>query len=115
MTALLLLFTAGLCGCESRPPLEDLGELEFAVPDLPGMGEPYVMPNWEKVVPRTEEDEMRESILRQNPNLRLPSESEHSSASAAAGEPGPSLPGAPSSAKEPTARSASADSAGPAQ
>lgn len=33
-----------LPGCESRPPLEELGELEFDVPDLPGIDEPYRFP-----------------------------------------------------------------------
>ncbi len=32
-------------GCESRPPLEELGELEFAVPDLPGIDDPYPIPD----------------------------------------------------------------------
>jgi hypothetical protein len=31
-------------GCHSRPPLEELGELEFAVPDLPGINDPYPFP-----------------------------------------------------------------------
>ena len=32
-------------GCHSRPPLEELGELEFAVPDLPGINDPYQFPD----------------------------------------------------------------------
>ncbi|MGQ9504760.1 MAG: hypothetical protein ACUVQG_06455 [Thermogutta sp.] len=31
-------------GCHSRPPLEELGELEFAVPNLPGIDDPYPFP-----------------------------------------------------------------------
>jgi len=34
----------GLTGCHTRPPLEELGELEFAVPDLPGINDPYPIP-----------------------------------------------------------------------
>lgn len=33
-----------LTGCHTRPPLEELGELEFAVPDLPGIDDPYPIP-----------------------------------------------------------------------
>lgn len=33
-----------LSGCESRPPLEELGDLEFDVPNLPGIDEPYPFP-----------------------------------------------------------------------
>ncbi|GAB6185106.1 hypothetical protein JCM17478_06080 [Thermopirellula anaerolimosa] len=72
LSAAALLFAVFLSGCESRPPLEELGELEFSVPDLPGMGEPFVLPSGEKVTPRTEEDEMREAMMRQNPNLPVP-------------------------------------------
>jgi len=31
-------------GCQSRPPLEELGELEFDVPNLPGIDKPYTLP-----------------------------------------------------------------------
>ena len=44
-------------GCQSRPNIEDLGELEFAVPDLPGLHEPYVFPDGTKAKdPFTGED-----------------------------------------------------------
>jgi len=92
--ALLLMFAAILSGCDSRPPLEDLGELEFSVPNLPGMGEPFVLPNGEKVTPRTEEDEMREAMMRQNPNLPVPAQKEPTADGPAAGSEPSAVPAA---------------------
>lgn len=97
---LLLMFAAifsGFSGCDSRPPLEDLGELEFSVPNLPGMGEPFVLPNGEKVTPRTEEDEMREAMMRQSPNLPVPAQKEPAADGPAAGSEPSAVPaGSPS-------------------
>ncbi|MGB9688836.1 hypothetical protein [Thermogutta sp.] len=38
------LFLVVTPGCQSRPPLEELGELEFDVPNLPGIDKPYPLP-----------------------------------------------------------------------
>lgn len=51
-TFLFWFLLLGLClsfvGCQTRPSLEDLGELEFAVPDLPGLNDPYPIPGGSK-------------------------------------------------------------------
>ncbi|NMC21613.1 MAG: hypothetical protein GYA33_14480 [Thermogutta sp.] len=86
------MFAFMLAGCDSRPPLEDLGELEFSVPNLPGMGEPFVLPNGEKVTPRTEEDEMREAMMRQNPDLPVPARKEPTAGGPAAGSESSAAP-----------------------
>lgn len=88
LSASAVILAVTLSGCDSRPPLEDLGELEFAVPNLPGMGEPFTLPNGDKVTPRTDEDEMRDAMMRQNPNLPFPDRAEPPTD----GEPTPDSP-----------------------
>ncbi len=97
---LLLMFAAIFSGCDSRPPLEDLGELEFSVPNLPGMGEPFLLPNGEKVTPRTEEDEMRDAMMRQNPNFPVPAQKEPAADGPAAGSEPAAVPAGSSSQNE---------------
>lgn len=43
-------------GCQSRPPLEELGELEFDVPNLPGIDQPYPLPGESKEKKTTDHD-----------------------------------------------------------
>lgn len=88
LSASLAILAVTLLGCDSRPPLEDLGELEFAVPNLPGMGDSFTLPNGDKVTPRTDEDEMRDAMMRQNPNLPFPDRAEPPTD----GEPTPDSP-----------------------
>jgi len=45
LSAIGLLGLFSFAGCQSRPPLEELGELEFAVPDIPGIDDPYPLPD----------------------------------------------------------------------
>ncbi len=92
---LLLMFAAIFSGCDSRPPLEDLGELEFSVPNLPGMGEPFLLPNGEKVTPRTEE-----AMMRQNPNFPMPAQKEPAADGPAAGSEPAAVPAGSSSQNE---------------